>query len=110
MTDVVDPEGLAERLRTYLLADIEECKRLNYNPTAFRVMLDQYGAVGAVKKLLEPPVSRTSDGFRRLWELGRLDLAAEYPVAFVPDFAPLFTDEEREIARARVAAHGRPTA
>jgi hypothetical protein len=42
-----------------------------------------------------------SDGFTTLWELKRLDLSVE---AFVlrPEYAPLFTEEERAIARARL--------
>jgi hypothetical protein len=42
-----------------------------------------------------------SDGFTTLWELKRPDLSVE---AFVlrPEYAPLFTQEERSIARARL--------
>lgn len=110
MTQTDNEHELAERFRDYLLRDIEECKRLNYNPTAYRQMVEQYGAVGAVQRLLQPPVSQCSDGFIRLWELKRLDLAAEYAPAFVTEFAPLFTDEERRIARERLAEYGKTSA
>ena len=46
-----------------------------------------------------------SDGFTTLWELKRLDLSVE---AYVlrPEYAPLFTEEERGIARARLRQYG----
>ena len=37
----------------------------------------------------------------------RLDLAMEYLVAFNERFAPLFTDDERRIARERLALYGK---
>ena len=42
-----------------------------------------------------------SDGFTTLWELKRLDLSVE---AYVlrSEYAPLFTEAERGIARARL--------
>jgi hypothetical protein len=43
-------------------------------------MVNEMGGVGAAKKLINDPFP--SDGFRRLWETGRLDLTVEYVVAF----------------------------
>lgn len=110
MTQTGDEQELAERFREYLLKDIEECRRLNYNPTAYRQMIEQYGAVGAVRRFLQQPIDQPSDGFVRLWELKRLDLAAEYAPAFVPHFAPLFTEDERRISRERLAEYGMSSA
>jgi 5-methylcytosine-specific restriction enzyme A len=70
-------------------------------------MVGDHGALGAVKRLLQPPVEQTSDGFTRLWELGRLDLAVECFAAFDERFQDLFTPEEREIAGERLALYGR---
>jgi len=46
-----------------------------------------------------------SDGFTTLWELKRLGLSVE---AYVlrPEYASLFTEEERGIARARLRQYG----
>jgi hypothetical protein len=46
-----------------------------------------------------------SDGFTTLWKLQRVDLSVE---AYVlrPEYAPLFTEEERAIARARLKGYG----
>lgn len=90
----------------HLLTGIQQCQELDYNPTAFRIMMAEHGAVGAVQRLLQPPVERCSDGFVKLWELKRLDLAVEYSVAFDERFRALFTDDERGIARDRLALYG----
>lgn len=60
--------------------------KLRYNPTAFQVL-----------------IHGRSDGFTRLWEMGRLDLAVEFLVAFDDRFAPLFTDDERRASKERLA-------
>lgn len=52
-------------------------------------------------------MEQPSDRFTRLWEMKRLDLAMEYLVAFNERFAPLFTDDERRIARERLALYGK---
>jgi len=46
-----------------------------------------------------------SNGFTTLWDRKRLDLSVE---AYVlrPEYAPLFTEEERGIARARLMEYG----
>lgn len=76
---------------------IKECRQLRYNPTAFQVMIHEHGALKAVRRLARPPVEQCSDGFTRLWEMKRLDLAVEFLVAFDDQFAPLFTDDERRV-------------
>jgi hypothetical protein len=69
-----------------------------YNASYFLQMLLEYGGVETVRRLLWK--HDISDGFTTLWELKRLDLSVE---AFVPrpEYALLFTEEERGIARAR---------
>jgi hypothetical protein len=68
-------------------------------------MLVEYGGVETARRLLRK--SEPSDGFTTLWELRRLDLSVE---AFVlrPEYAPLFTEAERGIARARLKEYGYP--
>jgi hypothetical protein len=66
-------------------------------------MLVEYGGVETARRLLRK--DGASDGFTTLWELKRLDLSRE---AFVllPEYAPLFTEEVRVIARARLGEYG----
>jgi hypothetical protein len=66
-------------------------------------MINQYGALGAVRRLLHAP--SVSDGFVTLWERQRLDLSVE-ALAVDNRFAALFTDEERETARKRLDDFG----
>ena len=83
---------------------IERCRtELRYNPRYFRVMVTQYGALGAARRLLAAPA--VSDGFVTLWERQRLDLAVE-TLVLDERFAHLFTDEERGIARKRLTDFG----
>ena len=67
----------------------------NYSPTAFSHMLEQYGGVETVKRLIAASIrtGRLSDGYAKLFMLGRLDLTAEDSVC-KPQYAPLFTPEE----------------
>lgn len=76
---------------------------LRYNPRYFRVMITQYGALGAAKRLLAAPA--VSDGFVTLWDRGRLDLTVE-SLAIDERFAHLFTEEERTTAAKRLADFG----
>jgi hypothetical protein len=74
-----------------------------YNASAYLTMLSQHGGLGTAQRLLASP--KVSDGFVALWERRRLDLAVEN-VVLRPEFAPLFTEEERELARARLKEYG----
>jgi hypothetical protein len=60
-------------------------------------MVSEMGGVAAAKKLINDP--SPSDGFRRLWGMGRLDLTVEYVVAFERKHWALFTPAERLAAR-----------
>jgi hypothetical protein len=66
-------------------------------------MLLEYGGVETARRLLRK--DDISDGFTTLWELKRLDLSVE---AYVlrSEYTPLFTEEERGIARARLKEYG----
>ena len=96
--------SVEDAFRDRILRDVRQAKdRYNYNPTYFLRMIGDMGEVEAVKALLckkEP-----SEGFTKLWELGRLDLTAEYLV-LEDEFRELFTEEERDIARRRLTDHG----
>lgn len=73
----------------------KECK---YNANYFIQMVQERGAVQAAKDLVRASREKFSDGLVTLWECGRLDLSIEQMVQD-ERWRPLFTDEEREIAR-----------
>jgi hypothetical protein len=81
---------------------IREMIGLGYRPQAFMGMIFQYDTIEAVKRLINS--TRVPDGFVRLWELKRLDLSMENIIQ-EPEGHNLFTDEEREMARKRLAAY-----
>lgn len=76
---------------------------LRYNATRFLQMITDEGGVVAARRLLH--ASAVSDGFTTLWEHARLDLSVEAHV-LRPEFAGLFTDGERRIARQRLKDYG----
>ena len=76
-----------------------ESRRLGYVPTRFLQMLDDQGALVTAHQLLAS--DRLHDGFTRLWELRRLDLSLEY-IVLKPQFRPLFTEKELNVARRRL--------
>ena len=78
-------------------------KELHYNAAYFIQMVAEHGGVKTAQKLLAS--SEPSSGFTVLWEHQRLDLSVE-ALVLRADYFPLFTDEEREIARIRLAEYG----
>ena len=85
----------------------EGCRQLSrkhgYTPTYFLQMVQERGAVRATKDLLA--TKDPSEGLNTLWHLGKLELSVE---AMVLDsrYGSLFTEEERRIARKRLADLG----
>jgi hypothetical protein len=75
---------------------------VHYRWRRYRQMIRAYEAVGTVKRLVVKP--GVSPGFQRLADAGRLDLTMEALVLH-PDFAPLFTNDERDAARKRLQDH-----
>lgn len=75
----------------------------DYNATYYLQMLHHYGGIETARRLLA--ATEVSGGFTALWECGRLDLTVE-AVVLQPEFAPLFDDEKRDIARNRLAEYG----
>jgi hypothetical protein len=104
-----EPEQATGSFDRAVVELIERCRvELRYNPRYFRVMVTQYGALGAVRRLLNAPA--VSDGFVSLWDRGRLDLSVE-ALAIDGRFAHLFTEEELATAHHRLSEFGyRPTA
>ena len=74
-----------------------------YNPSVFLGMINQHGGVGTAKRLL---ASRSyQSGLIRLRNLGLLNISSE-SLVLQEHWEPLFTDEERQIARERLSSHG----
>jgi len=78
-------------------------KELHYNAAYFIQMVVEYGGVKTAQKLLAS--AEPSSGFTVLWEHQRLDLSVE-ALVLRPDYFPLFTDQEREIAQTRLVEYG----
>ena len=96
----LEREFPGEMIRCY-----KEAKEEGYTPSLFLQMVNDMGGVATAKKLINDPTP--SDGFRRLWEMGRLDLTVEYVVAFETKYRALFTQAERLAARKRYEEYKR---
>jgi len=64
-----------EEFTRLLRGAVGEAEKLKYRPAQFKKMLDAYGGFDTVNRVLAS--GKPSDGFTRLWELGRLDLTCE---------------------------------
>lgn len=73
--------------------------RLGYRPVRFLEMVKTHGGVETAHRLLA--TDRVQDGLGELFLLNRLDLTVEHHV-LLPEFADLFSDDERRVARARL--------
>jgi hypothetical protein len=78
-------------------------KEASYNATYFLQMVEEVGGLEAAQRLLR--AGAVSSGFSALWEKGRLDLSVE-AVVLQDRFAGLFTDEDLDTARRRLAEYG----
>ncbi|MCY3793468.1 MAG: hypothetical protein OXG51_03710 [Gammaproteobacteria bacterium] len=91
--------SIEDELEQALWSSCRESRTLGYKPTAFESMLNEHGAVEAAHRLLAR--FEYQDGFRRLWDIGRLDLSLECHV-LKPKYRELFSTEELEEARKRL--------
>lgn len=99
-----DLDGLAARFHQAAIRIYERARdEVNYVASRFLSMVSEHGGLGAARILLASP--DVSDGYTRLWEAGRLDLSVDFH-ALMPEFAPLFTEEEMRVARERLLAYG----
>ncbi len=97
--ELLEKQFNAEMLNIYHTAK----KELGYNASRFLQMLSREGGLKTAKKLISKDGG--TYGFEVLWEHGRLDLSVEAHV-LQEKYASLFTDEEREICRQRLADFG----
>ena len=81
----------------------EESVKAGYQPSYFLRSVKKHGGVETARRLLAK--DGLSKGFDALRRVGRLDLSVEAQI-LRPQFIDLFTEEERTIARARLAQYG----
>lgn len=89
-----------KRLHRVMIDATKECKRLGYPPNFLVQMIQESGPLRACQRILAKP--DLSEGFGKLWEFHRLDLTIE-AIVLKDEVAELFTDEERTVARKRLA-------
>lgn len=100
---VVDPD-VARRFDAAMLEVYDAAMRqVGYSARRFLTMVRGRGGLEAARQLLSKP--GVSEGFRRLAEARKLHLSMEYQV-LRPEFAPLFSDAERDKARERLLGNG----
>lgn len=93
-------EPLAENELTRAMRRIcENSTRIGYRPGYLLDMIENSNGSAAAKSLIARP--QVSEGFSRLWELGRPDLTVE-ALILEPRWATVFSDAERAIARRRL--------
>jgi hypothetical protein len=74
-----------------------------YNATRYLQMLHEHRGLETARILLH--ASNVSEGYVALWERKRLDLTVE-AVILAAEWHSLFSDQERDIARRRLAEYG----
>lgn len=79
---------------------LNEC---DYKATRFLHMLHEHRGLETARILLH--ASKVSEGYVALWERKRLDLTVE-AVILSSEWRSLFSEQEREIARKRLAEYG----
>ncbi len=77
---------------------------IGYRATVFIGMVQDRGGLATAKALIN--ASTPSDGYTRLFELGRLDLSVEAVVMDNPSWHHLFLPEELARARKRLRDYG----
>jgi hypothetical protein len=99
----VDLEALEREFHQAMIDVYRRAKKeCNYPAMYFLRMVTESGGLEAARTLLHK--QQPSEGFTELYMHGRLDLSVEYHV-LMSRFAPLFTDEERAIARRWLEQH-----
>jgi hypothetical protein len=86
-----DRSNLTAAYNEALMEAIQECKtKLHYFPHYFLRMLEEFGCLETAHRLIMD--KSWSDGFTKLWELGRLDLSVE-AITIRTEFQHLFGED-----------------
>jgi hypothetical protein len=100
--DTSDVVSLEDRWHAEMVDIYAAAKDIDYIASGFIQMVHRDGGLTAARK----PISadQPSDGFTRLWELGRLDISVEAR-ALKPEYRDLFSQLELKRCRDRLAAY-----
>ena len=99
MSECIQAQFDEAMMDVYLRA-LKEC---DYKATRFLHMLHEHRGLETARILLR--AGKVSEGYVALWERNRLDLTVEAVILGV-QWQSLFSEEEREIARKRLADYG----
>lgn len=94
-----DRAHIERRFDAAMLDIYHSAARLGYRPARFLEMVQVHGGVETAHRLLASDT--VQDGLGELFLLNRLDLTVEHHV-LLPEYAPLFSDDERRTARVRL--------
>jgi len=97
-----DDDGIEARWHAEMVGIHEDAKAINYNASRFIQMVNEQGGLVAAKSLIA--ADQPSDGFTKLWELGRLDISVEAR-ALKPEYRELFSSLELKKCRDRLEAY-----
>lgn len=78
-------------------------KECNYVASRFIQLVGEKGGLLAAKQLILK--DEGTNGFAKLWELGRLDLSVE-KLVLEDEYAVLFSEEEKSICKSRLKKYG----
>ena len=92
------------RFREAMFAIYRKAREIGYTPSIFLRMLNEMDARPTARKLIN--AQKPSDGYTRLWELGRLDLSVEAVVHDNAEWHSLFTPDELQRCKERLTAYG----
>lgn len=87
-------------INTFVTAE----KEIGYRPTVFLSMITERGSLVTAKQLINSPLE--SYGYKKLRSNGRLDLSVEAIVVDNPEYHPLFTPKEIELAKTKLIHDG----
>lgn len=99
--DIMDKE-LEDKFHDQMLEIYAEAAKVINPPTRFRNMVHEYGGLQTAKRLLDKTRGITS-GLEELAKKNRTDISVEAHALEEP-WAQLFTEEEKEYARAALEA------
>ena len=97
------PNELEMKFHQAMIGVYENAKDHQYFATYFKRMIDEYGGVGAAKRLLAKP--GIQEGLMKLWEYHLLDQSME-ALVIQERFQPLFTEVEIQEAKRRLEGLG----
>lgn len=101
---VPDTDRLAQEFHQAMLNVYRRAKtEANYTAGYFIRSVQEQGGLATAKALMH--AANTSEGFTALYLKQRLDLTIEAVICETPQFRPLFTEAEIDIARQRLTDH-----